>query len=207
VAGRIQAGDDSAIIVRWCGHNARVRVWSPCMARGFLRSQDTIGPGNSRRSPAQVRLPPRLKQPDPRAAVVGEAGEPRAARLTRLITEHLDFVWRLLRRLGLDRVQADDVSQEVFLVVVRRLDQIEPGRERAFLYGVALRAIANARRGLRRRREVPEDPAATATATGALPDEAASRERPQTRARSSSSTLRSTGTTGQGRNRSRTRWT
>jgi RNA polymerase sigma-70 factor (ECF subfamily) len=69
----------------------------------------------------------------------------------------VDFVWRLLRRVGLSRPDADDAAQQVFLVASRRLPELVPGRERSFLYGTAVRIAANLRRGLRRRRESPEE--------------------------------------------------
>jgi len=95
--------------------------------------------------------------------------------LTQLVSEQLEFVWRLSRRLGLSPARADDLTQEVFLVAMRREREIRPGRERAFLYGVVLRLVANARRQERRRREVPEphEP----SAPGPLPDESLDRER------------------------------
>lgn len=43
------------------------------------------------------------------------------------------------------------------MIAARKLQDIAPGRERAFVYGAALRVANNARRGLRRRREVPSD--------------------------------------------------
>lgn len=55
-------------------------------------------------------------------------------------------VWRLLRRLGIPRGHLDDLAQEVFWVAARRLNDIRPGSENSFLYGVALRVAANERR-------------------------------------------------------------
>ena len=52
-------------------------------------------------------------------------------------------VWRLLRRFGVAAAQLDDAAQEVFWVAARRLADIQPGREKAFLYGVALRVAFN----------------------------------------------------------------
>ena len=72
----------------------------------------------------------------------------------RLVHEHLDFVWRLLRRLGLSPSDADDATQQVFLVAARKLDDLPAGKERMFLYGTARRVAANARRARRRRNEV-----------------------------------------------------
>lgn len=76
-------------------------------------------------------------------------------RVAALVREHYAFVWRLLRRLGLGVGDADDAAQQVFLAASRRLGDIEPERERAFLYGVALNVGSRARRSLGRRREEP----------------------------------------------------
>jgi RNA polymerase sigma-70 factor (ECF subfamily) len=75
------------------------------------------------------------------------------------VREHYGFVWRLLRRLGQREGDADDAAQQVFLVAAERLAGVEPGRERAFLYGVALNVGARARRSQQRRREEPLDAA------------------------------------------------
>ena len=80
-----------------------------------------------------------------------------AARLRALVTGHFDFVWRSLIRLGVPRADAEDALQQVFLVASRRLAEIEEGRERAFLFGTALRIASRARRAVQRRREVLGD--------------------------------------------------
>ena len=77
------------------------------------------------------------------------------ARLRSLMTAHFDFVWRNLRRLGLLGPDADDGTQEVFLVVSRKLAEIALGSERQFLFATAVRVAATRRRTLRRRREDP----------------------------------------------------
>ena len=79
------------------------------------------------------------------------------ARLRALVDAHLDTVWRALKRLGVPEAGADDATQEVFIVAARRLDEIDHGRERGYLLGIALRVAADARRALRRRGEVPLD--------------------------------------------------
>jgi len=78
-------------------------------------------------------------------------------RLRELFDREFDFVWRSLRRLGVPSLTIDDATQEVFLVVSRRLADILPGRERSFLFGTALRVASDARRALARRGEVVED--------------------------------------------------
>lgn len=76
-------------------------------------------------------------------------------RIAELVREHYAFVWRLLRRLGIGEGDADDAAQRVFLTAADRLGAVEEGRERAFLYGVALNVGSRMRRSLGRRREDP----------------------------------------------------
>lgn len=89
--------------------------------------------------------------------------------LQELFDAHVDFVWRSVRRLGVPEAGVDDAVQEVFLVVMRRLDHIDPGREKAFLFGTAIRVASDARRALRRRGRVTTDDAALAVATSPVP--------------------------------------
>jgi RNA polymerase sigma-70 factor (ECF subfamily) len=79
-----------------------------------------------------------------------------------LVRSELEWVWRLLRRIGLSPADADDAAQQVFLVAARRGSEVSGGRIRPFLYGTALRVAANARRTLRRRREVANESAVDA---------------------------------------------
>lgn len=92
---------------------------------------------------------------------------------TQLILAHFDFIWRLLRRLGLAPVDADDVAQQVFMTATRKLTQIVPGRERTYLYGIALRALANFKRKARHHREQLGTELSGLLDSAPLPDEAA----------------------------------
>ncbi len=74
-------------------------------------------------------------------------------RITLLMQQNFDFVWRSLRRLGLDVADADDAAQEVFVLASRKLDSIAPGSERSFLFGTALKMASTRRRTLKRRPE------------------------------------------------------
>lgn len=68
--------------------------------------------------------------------------------LKALFQNHYVRVWRLLRRFGVPPAELDDQAQEVFWVAARRFADLQPGRETAFLYGVALRVASNTvRRG------------------------------------------------------------
>ena len=91
---------------------------------------------------------------------VAHAEEPTTAdaRLRSMVEAHFDFVWRSLRRLGVPAEQVDDAAQEVFWVAARKLDRIEQGRERAYLFAVAVRSASDARRAQARRREQSDTP-------------------------------------------------
>lgn len=106
------------------------------------------------------------------------ASTPGDARLAALAEEHFDFVWRLLRRLGLSPPDADDAAQQVFMIAMQKLDKIETGSERTFLYGAAIRVAANARRKVQRRAAVSDSEESDArTDTGELPDRAVELQR------------------------------
>jgi len=66
--------------------------------------------------------------------------------LAALAREHFSFIWRSLRRLGVAEPSVDDAAQQVFEVAARRLSDLEPGRERAFLFKTALLVATEARR-------------------------------------------------------------
>lgn len=68
-----------------------------------------------------------------------------------LVNAHFDIVWRWLRAFGVHRDDADDATQQVFLVASRRQDTIALGSERSFLFGTARGVAANYRRMARRR--------------------------------------------------------
>ncbi|NRA35404.1 MAG: sigma-70 family RNA polymerase sigma factor [Polyangiaceae bacterium] len=101
-------------------------------------------------------------------SALGQSESPRdVERLSQLVQANFGFVWRSLRRFGLSEADADDAAQQVFLVCRRRLHDIEPGRESAFLFGTARRVASKVRRGRSRRREV--DLSAAAAEPSALP--------------------------------------
>lgn len=94
-----------------------------------------------------------------------------SGRLERLFVAHYAWVWRALRRFGVAESGVDDAAQQVFLVLSDRLQQVAPGRERAFLTSVALRVAANARRSARRRRSDPDLGVAERGADGPDPEQ------------------------------------
>lgn len=97
---------------------------------------------------------------------------PAAERLTLVVKTQFAFVWRVLRRLGLSDADADDGAQRVFLVLARRLADVQAGSERAFLFRTAVNVAYKARRARRRRPERPEPGAGDAASPGLDPEQA-----------------------------------
>ncbi len=85
---------------------------------------------------------------------------------------HFPFVWRSAKRLGVSDASLDDVVQEVFLIVHRRLGGFE-GRSslRTWLFGITLRVVRDHRRASRRRDPGPAVDPDTLGATGPGPGE------------------------------------
>lgn len=68
------------------------------------------------------------------------------------------YVWRNLRRLGVSDSQLDDATQDVFLVVYRRLGDFESrSKLRTWIFGIVLRVASTYRRTAARRRTEPLD--------------------------------------------------
>lgn len=92
-----------------------------------------------------------------RARATTAAVEPRDdARITAIVREYHAFVWRLLLRLGVPSRSAEDATQQVFMVAIRRVSEIAEGSEKSFLFGTALRVASDERRSAKNR-ELPGD--------------------------------------------------
>jgi RNA polymerase sigma-70 factor (ECF subfamily) len=78
-----------------------------------------------------------------------------------VVAQCAPFVWRALRRLGVREADVDDVWQEVFLVVHRRLPAFQgQSSVRTWVYGICLRVASEYRRSphLAREETVEETP-------------------------------------------------
>ena len=71
-------------------------------------------------------------------------------RLRTAFEGHYDQIWRLLRRFGVPPSNADDATQQVFLILAERMADVRQGSERAFLFGTALRIASTLRRTQKR---------------------------------------------------------
>jgi RNA polymerase sigma-70 factor (ECF subfamily) len=91
--------------------------------------------------------------------------------------QNVQFVARSLRRLGVREDALEDAVQEVLLVADRKLEQVEVGKERPFLYSVALRVASHARRSQTRRTRTEDALAAERSDTAPTPEELSQRWR------------------------------
>ena len=114
--------------------------------RGASPAEGAIGESGRRLIPDPVSGP----------RVTSALAERDHARVAELLRAHFRDVWRMVRRFGVPEHCADDAAQEVFIIASRRLADISPGSERAFLLSTAVRVAANLRRSLGTRRECSE---------------------------------------------------
>jgi len=65
------------------------------------------------------------------------------------------YVWKTLRRLGAPPQDLEDLVHDLFVVVHRHLSDFDPGRPlRPWLFGIAVRVVADFRRSPRSAREL-----------------------------------------------------
>lgn len=82
----------------------------------------------------------------------------RTSRFAAIFREHAPYVWRVMRRLGVREADAEDLCQEVFVVVHRRLGDFEERSSmRTWIYGIAIRVASDHRRRAHVRRERPAE--------------------------------------------------
>ncbi len=86
---------------------------------------------------------------------------PDRERFAAVARDHIDFVWRVLRRQGLSPADADDGVQRVFLVFRERGGHVARGAEKGFLFRVARFVASELRRGAWRFADLDEATTAT----------------------------------------------
>lgn len=134
---------------------------------GSWRARTQRDPGEVRVTVSNVRQSVRSPaEPLPRAA----ENDTQTVNFDAVVAEHGPYVWRVLRRLGVRSADIEDVWQETFIVVHRKIGGFE-GRSqlRTWLSAIAVRVASDYRSRAYRRRE---------HATEELPDsgEAASQQ-------------------------------
>ncbi|HEY6878771.1 MAG TPA: sigma-70 family RNA polymerase sigma factor [Polyangiales bacterium] len=91
---------------------------------------------------------PDLAGPPPAPALA----HPSAPRFADVYEQHFEFVWRSARRLGVPEASVDDVVQDVFVTVYRRLPDFE-GRSqvKTWVFGILRNTVNDLRRSQRRK--------------------------------------------------------
>jgi RNA polymerase sigma-70 factor (ECF subfamily) len=89
------------------------------------------------------------------AAIVSLPEHDSPSDIETLLSAHFGFIWRVLRRGGLCPADADDATQQVFMIAATKLDRMTRNHERAYLYGIARKVRGRVHRTTQRRREVP----------------------------------------------------
>jgi RNA polymerase sigma-70 factor, ECF subfamily len=92
---------------------------------------------------------------NPAAARGVDASPSTTANFDMVYETHFDFVWKNLRRLGVDLGSVDDAAHDVFLVVHRQLAQFDGRNPKSWLFAIAQRVAWHYRRALARRRTDP----------------------------------------------------
>jgi len=80
---------------------------------------------------------------------------PAAAGFPEIFQQHARFLWRTLMNLGVPSREAQDLCQEVMIIVHRRLPDFDGQSLRGWLYGICVRVASDYRRSARARREIP----------------------------------------------------
>ena len=88
-----------------------------------------------------------------------------------IFRDHMPFLWRATLALGVPAADAEDLCQEVMVVVHRRLRDFDGLSLRAWLYGICLRVTSDYRRSARVRRERTTDTVPERVLEPTQPDE------------------------------------
>ena len=100
-----------------------------------------------------------MSRPDDEPSVARASGiAPRVPLLRDIYDAHGGYVWNTLRRLGVRERDLEDVVQELFLSVYKRLDDYDVSRPlRPWLFGFAFRTAAAYRARAGHKREIVDD--------------------------------------------------
>lgn len=146
-------------------------------AGALLNAEDDFylpGPFDSDETEPPDELPP-SEPPEP--SPISALGPADLTRLRAMMSDHFDFIWRLLKRLGVQPADVDDCAQHVFVIAAGKMPVIARGSEQAFLFGIALNIAAEARRVHLRRRDTAAGLYPSAGDPGLQPDELTERSR------------------------------
>ncbi len=94
----------------------------------------------------------RVDRGDPPQPDEGPPGTGEPPTFDELYVQYFDFVWRIVRRFGVQAALVEDAAQDTFIVVHRRLGSLRPDASpRAFVFAIAVRVAHDYRRTARRK--------------------------------------------------------
>jgi len=95
-----------------------------------------------------------------------------------IVREHGPYIWRVLRRMGVQEADVEDIWQETFIIVHRKLGSFE-GRAalRTWMAAIAVRVTSDYRKRAHRRRERPTEELPDAGTAAPQQDDLLQRER------------------------------
>ncbi|MGE5784437.1 MAG: RNA polymerase sigma factor [Myxococcales bacterium] len=85
-------------------------------------------------------------------------GVAQSERVAVALIQYYPRTWRTARRMGLDGTVAEEVTQEAFIVLHQRINDVQIGAELSFLLATVTRLASNARRLAHHRFEQPSVP-------------------------------------------------
>lgn len=100
-----------------------------------------------------------------------------SARLRQCVTAHFASVHRFLRSLGVPGDAIDDAAQDVFLVAAKRIDEVRPGAEKAYLFSTAVRVAHAVRRRYVREEPIDDIEEAAGESNAVSPDDLVDQKR------------------------------
>ena len=108
--------------------------------------------------PAPYTLSPPVPQPNHEPAPVSAAQESGSLSCSQsfsdIVHNHSGYVFRVLRFLGVRDADVEDMCQETFIIVHRKLPSYEPRAElRTWIYAIALRVVSDYHKRAYRKRE------------------------------------------------------
>lgn len=92
---------------------------------------------------------------DAREAPRSTMPRPAATTFPEIFEQHARFLWRTVMNLGVPSREAQDLCQEVMIIVHRRLPDFDGTSLRGWLYGICVRVASDYRRSARARHEIP----------------------------------------------------
>jgi RNA polymerase sigma-70 factor (ECF subfamily) len=127
-------------------------VWDQPPEWSFFRSRGEFADNKPLMSPASALQLEEKAAESRREPAVGTESSAESLNFDDVYQAHFGFVWRVVRRQGIAPEHVDDVCQEVFIIVHRKLPDFEQrAKVRTWLYQIVTNVVRNQRRSIQRK--------------------------------------------------------